>query len=198
MTRGGLIIGHVELKAPGAGVDPDGFTGHNLDQWLQLRHLPNLLYTDGIDWILWQDGQQVARATAWTAPGKGIASRQDRGGRSGACARCVLRQRPPCHRRRLRSLPGQRLVSAGSCATRSFIRWRLAESEGLAAVAGDWRSLLFPEATDAEFADAYAQTITFGLIAARAADAGLTAGDSVAERVAQATKALDAEAGLNA
>ena len=69
-------------------------------------------------------------------------------------------------------------------------------SEGLAAVAEDWRSLLFPEATDAEFADAYAQTITFGLIAARAAGAGLTAGDSVAERVAQATRALDAEVGL--
>ena len=69
-------------------------------------------------------------------------------------------------------------------------------SEGLAAVAEDWRSLLFPEATDAEFADAYAQTITFGLIAARAAGAGLNVGDSVAERVAQATRALDADVGL--
>ena len=74
VMRGGLIIGHIELKAPGAGVDSDEFTGHNLEQWEQLRHLPNLLYSDGIDWILWQDGQQVARATAWTAPSKGITS----------------------------------------------------------------------------------------------------------------------------
>lgn len=73
VARDGLVVGHVELKAPGAGVDPEGFTGHNLEQWQQLRHLPNLLYTDGVDWILWQDGQQVARATAWIAPGKGIA-----------------------------------------------------------------------------------------------------------------------------
>lgn len=27
VTQGGLVIGHVELKAPSAGVDPDGFTG---------------------------------------------------------------------------------------------------------------------------------------------------------------------------
>ncbi|MXV90427.1 MAG: N-6 DNA methylase [Acidimicrobiia bacterium] len=59
-----------------------------------------------------------------------------------------------------------------------------------------WRSLLFPEASDAEFADAYAQTITFGLIAARAAGSALTAGNSVAGRVAQATSVLDADVGL--
>ena len=202
VTRGGLVVGHIELKAPGAGVDLDAFTGHNLDQWQQLRHLPNLLYTDGIDWILWQDGQQVTRATAWTAPGRGIVS-----ARIDAAelvhlldAFCANSPRPPASAQELAR------TTARLCRVlRNQIRHTLKTggSDGLAAVAEDWRSLLFPEATDAEFADAYAQTITFGLIAARAAGADLVAagadlvaGYSVAERVAQATRALDAEVGL--
>lgn len=195
VTRGGLVIGHVELKPPGAGVDPDGFTGHNQDQWLQLRHLPNLLYTDGIDWILWQDSQQVARATAWTAPGKGIAGAKiDPADLVDLLdAFCANAPSPPATTQELAQ------TTARLCRVlRSQILHTLeaSSSVGLAAVAEDWRALLFPEATDEEFADAYAQTITFGLIAARAAEADLVAGESAAERVAEATKALDAEVGL--
>lgn len=195
VMRGGLIVGHVELKAPGAGVDPEGFRGHNLEQWLQLRHLPNLLYSDGIDWILWQDGRQVARATAWTVPGKGIASARidaaelvrvlDAFCADAPQAPATAQELARTTARLCRVLRNQIVHTLGS-----------GGSEGLAAVAEDWRSLLFPEASDAEFADAYAQTITFGLIAARAAGAGLAAGRSVAERVAQATGVLDAEVGL--
>ena len=194
-TRGDLVIGHVELKAPGAGVDPAGFRGHNEQQWQLLRHLPNLLYSDGIDWILWQDGQRVARATASVAPGKGIASaRIDPAELVHLLdAFCANAPRPPATAQELAR------TTARLCRVlRNQILHTLETggSEGLAAVAEDWRALLFPEATDGEFADAYAQTITFGLIAARAAGAGLTAGDSVAERVAQATRALNAEVGL--
>ncbi|MCY3924454.1 MAG: N-6 DNA methylase [bacterium] len=245
VMRGGLVIGHIELKAPGAGVDPAGFTGHNLEQWQQLRHLPNLLYTDGVDWVLWQDGRQVARATAWTAPDKGITStRIDAGDLVHLIdAFCADAAHTPATARELAR------TTARLCRVlRKQIIGALESggSKGLEAVAEDWRSLLFPEASDAEFADAYAQTITFGLIAARAAGAGLTAGAcrdagaelsgdveaaacpgeaagkddrlttpdgasearlsagagpaaagaSAAERVARATRALDAEAGL--
>ncbi|PZS37342.1 MAG: hypothetical protein DLM62_19785, partial [Pseudonocardiales bacterium] len=34
-------------------------------------------------------------------------------------------------------------------------------------LAADWRQLLFPTADDGEFADGYAQTVTFGLLYAR-------------------------------
>ena len=37
----------------------------------------------------------------------------------------------------------------------------------------DWRKLLFPEASDAQFADGYAQAVTFGLLMARAFDISL-------------------------
>ncbi len=38
---------------------------------------------------------------------------------------------------------------------------------GLAALAVDWRHYLFPDADDAQFADAYAQTLTYALLLAR-------------------------------
>ena len=37
----------------------------------------------------------------------------------------------------------------------------------LVQLAKDWRQLLFPDADDARFADAYAQTVTFALLLAR-------------------------------
>jgi hypothetical protein len=37
----------------------------------------------------------------------------------------------------------------------------------LLALAAEWRSLLFPDASDDRFADAYAQTVTFALLLAR-------------------------------
>jgi hypothetical protein len=49
-------------------------------------------------------------------------------------------------------------------------------SEGLTALAKDWRKLLFPEADDAQFADGYAQAVTFGLLVARAMDIPLASG----------------------
>src|SRR5699024_7909548 len=48
----GAISGYVEVKAPSRGVDPAGFTGHDLQQWERQRDLPNLLYTNGTDWRL--------------------------------------------------------------------------------------------------------------------------------------------------
>ncbi len=49
-------------------------------------------------------------------------------------------------------------------------------SPALTALAEDWRKFLFPEATNAQFADGYAQAITFGLLMARPQNIALTAG----------------------
>lgn len=43
-----------------------------------------------------------------------------------------------------------------------------AGSDALTSLATDWRRLLFPSATDRDFADGYAQAVTFGLLVARA------------------------------
>jgi hypothetical protein len=47
---------------------------------------------------------------------------------------------------------------------------------GLTALAQDWRKLLFPQADDAQFADGYAQAVTFGLLVARSRDISLLGG----------------------
>ena len=74
VARGGLVIGHVELKAPGAGVGSGGVPGPQLGAVAVAAAPAEPALHRRIDWILWQDGRQVARATACTASGKGIAS----------------------------------------------------------------------------------------------------------------------------
>lgn len=49
-------------------------------------------------------------------------------------------------------------------------------SPGLTALATDWRKLLFPQADNAQFADGYAQAVTFGLLVARARGTSLSKG----------------------
>jgi hypothetical protein len=49
-------------------------------------------------------------------------------------------------------------------------------SLALTELAKDWRLLLFPQASDAEFADGYAQAVTFGLLVARARNISLAGG----------------------
>ncbi len=49
-------------------------------------------------------------------------------------------------------------------------------SPALTGLAHDWRKLLFPQADDAQFADGYAQAVTFGLLVARARDISLADG----------------------
>lgn len=38
----GAITGYIEVKKPGASIDPDTFTGHDERQWERQRDLPNL------------------------------------------------------------------------------------------------------------------------------------------------------------
>lgn len=64
---GGLICGYVELKAPGLGADAPKLNGeYNKKQWEKLKGLPNLIYTDGPEWMLYRtgerpDGQPIVR-----------------------------------------------------------------------------------------------------------------------------------------
>jgi hypothetical protein len=52
------LVGFIEVKAPGKGADPRRFaTPHDKAQWQKLKSLPNLLYTDGGSFSLWQNGE---------------------------------------------------------------------------------------------------------------------------------------------
>jgi hypothetical protein len=59
ITLRNVLVGYVEVKAPGKGADPRRFKGHDREQWEKLQSLPNLLYTDGNSFSLWQNGELV-------------------------------------------------------------------------------------------------------------------------------------------
>jgi hypothetical protein len=53
-----LLVGFIEVKAPGKGADPRRFRdGHDKQQLEKLQSLPNLIYTDGNEFSLWRNGE---------------------------------------------------------------------------------------------------------------------------------------------
>ena len=57
ITRDQLLVGHIELKRPGMGAQPEYFKGANRQQWIRFKSLPNLIYTDGSEWSLYGSGE---------------------------------------------------------------------------------------------------------------------------------------------
>ena len=169
----GAPVGVVELKAPDKGVPgmPHWGGKRNREQWEGLKALPNVLYTDGKSWAVYHFGERAG----------GIATLE------GSLDRAGSRLRPkdeafaaliqgflywkPSQPRDLRMLIK---YSAGLChllrdeVAEALRRERGGEESPLFTDhLTDWQEWLFPELNDAEFADAYAQTITFGLLLAR-------------------------------
>ncbi|WP_237352511.1 type ISP restriction/modification enzyme [Rhizobium leguminosarum] len=169
------LVGFIEVKAPGKGADPRRFSDpHDKAQWKKLRSLPNLLYTDGNAFSLWRDGE--LRGSVIYLQGDVEAS-----GSSLSAPATLLpliadflswRPIPPSNPKQLAE------ISARLC---RFLRDEVVEqmsrgSSALTELAKDWRVLLFPQATDEEFADGYAQAVTFGLLVARAKNISLAGG----------------------
>ena len=57
--RNQLLAGYVELKAPGVGAAATRFRGRNREQFQRFSTIPNILYTDGNEWMLYRDGKPV-------------------------------------------------------------------------------------------------------------------------------------------
>jgi len=189
VTVGGVLVGFIEVKAPGKGADPRRFTDpHDKEQWSKLKALPNLLYTDGNGFSLWRDGEIAGRVVLLDGDVE----------TSGAKLKAPDTLLPlvgdflqwiPIPLKTAKQLAE---VSARLC---RLLRDEVVEqmslgSEGLTALAGDWRKLLFPEADDAAFADGYAQAVTFGLLVARARGISLGAGIEAAAAELRKTNSL--------
>src|SRR5215467_11164904 len=174
ITLRNVLVGFVEVKAPGKGADPRRYKGHDKEQWEKLQSLPNLLYTDGNAFSLWQNGELVGSiielqgdietsGTKLAAPPE-LVARFDN----------FLRWEPIPPK----SAAELARVSARLCRLlRDEVTEQLSEkSPALTALAADWRKLLFPEANNQQFADGYAQAVTFGLLMARSNDFRLADG----------------------
>lgn len=160
------LVGFIEVKAPGKGADPRKFTTpHDKEQWNKLKSLPNLLYTDGNAFSVWQDGKLDGKIVH-------LDGDVESSGRKLTAPPEILGlftnfltwdPIPPKTARRLAE------ISARLC---RLLRDEVVEqlelkSPSLTGLAEDWRKLLFPKADDAQFADGYAQAVTFGLLIAR-------------------------------
>ena len=187
VTRHNALIGFIEVKAPGKGCDPRRFTDpHDRDQWNRLKSLPNLLYTDGNGFSLWRDGELQGGIVRLEGD---VASD---GARLSAPATLLAlfsdffswEPIPPKTARRLAE------ISARLCRLlRDEVTEQLGRKlPGLTGLAEDWRKLLFPQADDAQFADGYAQAVTFGLLIARTRDIPLRDG---IERAADSLRRSD-------
>lgn len=179
------LVGFVEVKAPGKGADPRRFKDeHDQQQWDKLKSLPNLVYTDGNSFALWRDGKLQGEFVR-------LEGDVETAGKALAAPPSLERlffdflrwePIPPTSPRALAD------VSAGLCRLmRDEVTEQLAlGTQALTGLAEDWRKLLFPEATDEQFADGYAQAVTFGLLMARAQGISLADGlDRVARALAK-------------
>ncbi|MGC5036317.1 type ISP restriction/modification enzyme [Streptomyces sp. DT190] len=178
------VTGYIEVKRPGKSIDPDSFTGHDKRQWERLRDLPNLLYTNGTHWRVFQYGAQIGEEVVLSGALKSAGEKLTAGNIAAfdALAQAVLCWEPPKIRRV--SVLVQHI--APLCRLlREAVREQLRAETGLDAtdptadrpftgLRSDWRRLLFPTADDATFADGYAQTVTFALLLAHTEDIPLT------------------------
>ena len=169
VTVGGLLAGYVELKAPGLGARPDRFPAGsaNAEQWKRFRALPNLIYTDGQEWSLYRKGKRAAIieiGAELTANGaKGLDD-----GAVDTLERLLLDflSWEPITPRNPRELA--EFIAPWARMLRDEVERAAAGSDSpLRSLAAQWREILFPEADDAQFADAYAQTLTYALLLAR-------------------------------
>ncbi len=192
ITVGGALVGFVELKAPGKGADPRKFKDpHDKAQWERLRSLPNLMYTDGNAFSLWQDGKPVGSIITLEgdieSTGKKLAPVP---GFAGLFEAFLLWK--PIAPRSAKELAE---TTARLC---RLLRDEVTEQMELKTpaftdLALDWRKLLFPEASDKTFADGYAQAVTFGLLMARAKNITLSTGmDQVATELAETSSLIGA------
>jgi hypothetical protein len=173
------LVGFIEVKAPGKGCDPRKFSDpHDKGQWAKLKSLPNLVYTDGNGFSLWRDGELAAKIVL--LEGDVETSGAKLKAPESLCALVAdflsWTPQPPA------SVKALAHTSARLCRLlRDEVLEEMAAGHGsLQHLKEDWRKLLFPEATNEQFADGYAQAVTFGLLMARAFEIPLKDGVELA------------------
>lgn len=177
----GAITGYVEVKAPGRQLDPSSLAGHDLKQWERQRDLPNLLYTNGTEFRLYRDGELLLDPVLLPGgPLEAVGAKLKSTNEFQLLLSHLFQWKPAP----ITSVT--KLVNAVAPLTRLLREAVLEQLEieatlGIAeaeqpfsGLARDWRSLLFPDASDEKFADGYAQTVTFALLLARVEEIDLT------------------------
>jgi len=189
ITRKRALIGFIEAKAPGKGADPTKFKDkHDKAQWEKLKALPNLVYTDGNAFSLWQNGK-LAMPIVRLDGDVETAGRALKAPPELISLFTVFYEWNPIPPRSPKQLAE---TAARLCRLlRDEVAEQLArKAPGLTGLMEDWRRLLFPHATDEEFADGYAQAVTFGLLMAKARHISLKDGIEEAAKTLRRSNTL--------
>jgi len=163
----GALCGHVELKAPGFGARTSRFRGRDRAQWEKFKALPNVLYTDSVEWALYRSGEQEGQVVRFgDLIVRGAAALDDDDVvQLHTLLQDFLSWQPvvPTDAPALAKMlaPLCRLLRADVLVAAER------EESALHRLCGEIRDYLFPHVTDAEFADIYAQTLTYALLLAR-------------------------------
>ena len=179
VTERGLLTGYAELKAPGKGVIRSRFSGHDLTQFNRFSQLPNVIYADGNDWAVYRNGKMESKRVRFSgdvSQDGASAIGDDDAVKLLPLLTRFLDWNPiiPQNRQGGIDFKGFAKQLAPLCKfLRDDVKEALQNSDSpLNGVAREWRKLLFPHADDAQFADAYAQTVAFALLLARGQGAG--------------------------
>ena len=180
----GLLQGYIELKETGKGADPGRFRGHDKDQWKRFQSIPNLIYCDGNDWALYRNGKRegsiVRLSGDIVSDGKKAIQQEDADALWPLLTNFITWD--PIVPKKPKDLAG--LLAPLCRMLRDDVTDALNDSSSpLVAIADDWRQLLFPDASDARFADAYAQTVTFALLLAKSEEATVTDIDDAVKKL---------------
>jgi hypothetical protein len=165
-------VGYIELKAPGRGIPPDWRPDkREREQWEKLSSLPNLIYTDGYSWGSFTYGrlrEPVLHIYDHTSNTESLS--HDASEKLYQLVRRFLTASPDPPR----SLAELVTIVAKLCRllkddVTAILKPHSAHPtrEDLHLLASDLRRSLFPDLTDQDFADAYAQSITFALLLAQ-------------------------------
>jgi hypothetical protein len=165
----GVLAGHVELKAPGTGVDVVAFSGHNKKQWANFRSLPNCLYTDGNAFALYRSGELAGEICEFVSNIK-----DHRSAETGAASADALELLLVDFLSWQPTAPSSAKALADALAPLCrYLRNEVLDAVSrslppILQVKQDWEQVLQQDSSNEVFADHYAQTVTFALLLARA------------------------------
>ena len=169
ISRGDIVIGHVEAKDPHIGIR--GMKGSNKSQQDRYRAaLPNLIYTNGLDWNFYRDGDPTASVTIANIL-EGVTPRPDQYDKLENLLRDFIIQKP-------QTITSPRDLAERMAGKANLIKdvlsKILADNEAQEAELMDqyqaFKENLIHDITPDDFADIYAETIAYGMFAARLHD----------------------------
>ena len=180
----GAVLGYVEAKRPGTNLS--ALRGRDRLQKQSLLNLPTLLYTNFHKFQLFEDGEGVETVSLGDAdvfdPTSAVepSDRQLEGLQQllvRFCSRAVETPRSADELAIALARVTRVLRDAASATLQADPR------SALAALHREWQQLLFEDTSDEEFADAYAQTVAYGLLTARLATSGRLSVESALEHL---------------